>query len=88
MAGRRHIQDIVAEKMRAQAVQQRLDEQGLGRGTVANDKIMENKNIQGSPLRAMKQKKYTIGHKEFFQVCLATESAGDLILSIGYWFIV
>lgn len=68
MAGRRHIQDVVAEKMRAQAVQQRLDQQGLGRGTVADDKIAEGKANTQSPARKMLKNRQTIGHKEFFQV--------------------
>lgn len=61
---------MVAEKMRAQLVQQRLDEHGLGRGTLANDKIAEGTSVPQSPIRKMQKKnRNTIGHKEFFQVC-------------------
>jgi hypothetical protein len=75
MAGRRHIQDVVAEKMRAQAVQQRLDQQGKGRGTVAHDTITAEGGVIGggathSPAKRMQKNRNTIGHKEFFQVWL------------------
>ena len=78
MAGRRHIQDVVAEKMRAQAVQQRLDQHGLGRGTVAHEKMTQNANIPQSPVRKLQKNRQTIGHKEFFQVCY-----GNLIQLYG-----
>lgn len=70
MAGRRHIQDVVAEKMRAQAVQQRLDQHGLGRGTVAHEKMKQGTNLPQSPVRKLLKNRQTIGHKEFFQVCI------------------
>ena len=72
MASRRQIQEVVAEKTRAETVQLKLDQQGLGRGTVAHDKISEGKNgIMQSPIKKTRQKiRNTIGHKEFFQVFL------------------
>jgi hypothetical protein len=73
MAGRRHTQEAVAEKMRLQHIQQRLDQMGLGRGTVAHEKMQDLKDgaIPSSPIRHSSGKKnhQAIGHKEFFQVC-------------------
>lgn len=70
MANRRSIQDVVAEKVRSEAVQQRLDRQGLGRGTVAHDKMQEGKGGRLGMAKKQKQNKHSIGHKEFFQVWL------------------
>lgn len=89
MAARRRTQEAVAEKMRAQQAQVRLDQLGLGRGTVAHEKISEgaaaggaaNAGSAGRSAKKSSGHRHAIGHKEFFQFCQDFKLKSSALLS-------